>query len=293
MANIPLGVSTWSFNGLAPVEARSMVDGVIPFDLVYGGEAIQYFTDIADAVLESEIAAVELWYSETLHYEPVLEQLMRLSSAGKIRSIHAPFAPHLDLSSPDAGIRERGISACRKSVRLLSQLGGSVLLLHGSSILNTPDDIHERIKLSAESIRLVADYCSDFGINVAVEILVRPNLGETDTEILEMLEIADRPNIGFCIDVNHVFPSDRLIKTVHSLGDKIISLHISDYDGVIERHWLPGKGIICWQELVSALKSVNYAGPFLYEVRLDGSGVKEGAQTIIENYRSIARASNR
>ncbi|MHB1458093.1 MAG: sugar phosphate isomerase/epimerase family protein [Armatimonadota bacterium] len=286
MSNIPLGISTWSLNGLAPVEVGAMADGQ-PFNPEYADAAIAYFTEIADAVLDSETAAIELWYSETLYYEPVLEQLKRLSSAGKIRSVHAPFAPHLDLSSPDAGIRESGISACCKSARLVSQLNGSVLLIHGSSVYTMPDDISGRMRLSAESIRSIADYCADFGINVAVEILVRPNLGETDTEILEMLKIADRPNIGFCIDVNHVFPSDRLIQTVYTLGEKIISLHISDYDGVTERHWLPGKGIINWQELVRALVSVSYPGPFLYEVRLGGMSVKDGICTIEENYRQI------
>lgn len=286
MSIIPLGISTWSLNGLAPVEVGAIADGQ-PFNLQYAEGAVTYFTEIADAVLDSNVAAVELWYSETLHYEPILEQLKRLSSAGKIRSVHAPFAPHLDLSSPDLLIREQGISACRKSARLVSELHGSVLLVHGSSVYSTPDDIDGRVRLSAESIRTIADYCADFGINVAVEILVRPNLGETDTEIIEILNIADRPNVGFCIDVNHVFPSDKLIETVRSLGEKIISLHISDYDGVTERHWLPGKGIIGWRELVQALISVGYSGPFLYEVRLDGMSVKEGVRAIEENYRHI------
>jgi sugar phosphate isomerase/epimerase len=42
-------------------------------------------------------------------------------------------------------------------------------------------------------------------------------------------------------------------------------LHISDYDGVDERHWLPGQGIINWSEVVESLVSIDYGGPFMFE----------------------------
>ncbi len=62
--------------------------------------------------------------------------------------------------------------------------------------------------------------------------------------------------------MNHVFPFERLIDTVKNLGDRLYTLHISDYDGIIERHQMPFDGIIDWSGFCSALEFVDYDGPF-------------------------------
>ena len=49
-------------------------------------------------------------------------------------------------------------------------------------------------------------------------------------------------------------------------GIKIASLHISDFDGIDERHRLPGEGINKWNELFAILEKVGYSGPMMYEV---------------------------
>ena len=56
---------------------------------------------------------------------------------------------------------------------------------------------------------------------------------------------------------------------IKNVGNKIISTHISDYDFVNERHWLPGEGDIDWLQLSNALKEINYSGVWLYELGLN------------------------
>ena len=41
-----------------------------------------------------------------------------------------------------------------------------------------------------------------------------------------------------------------------------MTLHVSDFDGVDERHWMPGKGIVDWNDVIAALVEVGYEGPF-------------------------------
>jgi sugar phosphate isomerase/epimerase len=50
------------------------------------------------------------------------------------------------------------------------------------------------------------------------------------------------------------------------VGEKIVTLHVSDYDGIDERHWLPGEGCIDWQALRAALCEVGYDGVWMYEL---------------------------
>jgi len=56
---------------------------------------------------------------------------------------------------------------------------------------------------------------------------------------------------------------------VKKLADKIITVHVSDYDFINERHWLPGEGKVDWNALYEALKAVNYSGPWMYEIILN------------------------
>ena len=53
---------------------------------------------------------------------------------------------------------------------------------------------------------------------------------------------------------------------VHRIGKKIITLHVSDYDFVNERHWLPGEGKNDWQAIYKALQEIEYNGVWLYEL---------------------------
>ena len=47
---------------------------------------------------------------------------------------------------------------------------------------------------------------------------------------------------------------------------RLITLHISDNDGIDERHWMPGQGVIVWQQWAQILVTMGYAFPFIYEL---------------------------
>ncbi len=96
-----------------------------------------------------------------------------------------------------------------------------------------------------------------------MEDLPRTCLGRDSKDILNLLS-AD-PNLRVCFDTNHLL-SENPVDFIKAVGDKIITLHVSDYDNIYERHWLPGEGIIDWQALVEALKEVGYKAPWTYEI---------------------------
>ena len=56
------------------------------------------------------------------------------------------------------------------------------------------------------------------------------------------------------------------------LAPHVVTTHLSDYDGVDERHWLPGKGIVPWKTVVETLMENGYRGPFLFELRAGENG---------------------
>ena len=49
-------------------------------------------------------------------------------------------------------------------------------------------------------------------------------------------------------------------------GARILAVHIHDTDGRDDRHWLPGRGTINWQEFLDALDEIDFAGPRILEL---------------------------
>ena len=291
MSDLPLGASTWCFSGLLPPELRTVADGGAAYSRERTLALRAYFTELSSTLLRSRISSVELWYSPILQEQQVVEQLERLARAGRISSMHAPFGAQMDLSSLSEDVRQAGVKACCSAAELLSRLGGRILVVHGSSQVADSGEMPERASRSAASIADIADCCRDLRISVAVEVLSGPAVGTGASELLALLEQVGRPNVGVCVDVNHVFPPHLLLPTIQTLGERILTLHICDYDGIAEKHWLPMQGTIDWPGLIRVLRQVRYAGPFTYEARFESAGITQAVSMIEQNYRAVMEAA--
>lgn len=283
--DLPLGVSTWCFNGLASDEVKPIVDGGAPLTPETLPAVCAYYRELADLLPASEVKSVELWHSLAYQDPQVFSEVERLGSL--VSSMHGPFGMHLDLSSLDPSIRNAGVSACKAAADILAKLGGKTLVIHASSLVENSDEMQKRERESAESIAEIATHCAGLGIKLAVEILAGRAVGSSGAELYALLNLVGCPNTGVCIDVNHVFPPDRLVPTVYLLSEGILTLHISDYDGVSERHWLPMQGMMDWPGLIQSLRQVSYPGPFLYEVRFEAPSIADVIAQIQANYRQV------
>jgi sugar phosphate isomerase/epimerase len=144
--------------------------------------------------------------------------------------------------------------------------------------------------LSAETLTEIAEIAASEGVRAAVEPLPKQEAGNTIAELLAIIRTADHPNLGVCLDTNHIFPASTLTSAIKSIGDKLVSVHVSDHDGSGERHWMPYKGIINWRSIVKALKEINYNGPLIYETHgFDPPGrCTDIVRMVEENYRRLA-----
>ena len=140
--------------------------------------------------------------------------------------------------------------------------------------------------LSAKrSIAELSEVAKNEGIVLAVETLPRSCLGNCSSEILELLSLA--PDAKVCFDTNHLMnedPSDFIKK----VSDKIATMHISDYDFIDEKHWLPGEGLVDWKKLMDAHDEIGYEGAMIYEVPRPGFAMKT-----IERERNLVPADYR
>ena len=182
-------------------------------------------------------------------------------------SFHLPFSPFCmnDISSPDAYVRKTTIDYHKVLIDRAAGLAGiRNMVIHPSGEPIAEEDRAEHMKYAKESLCILSDFCDQYGARILVENLPRTCLGRDISDIKDLLSADERVRCVF--DTNHLLGGRDPIQFVHEIGDKIVSLHVSDYDGVDEKHWLPGEGILDWVALMDALDDIGYAGPFLYEL---------------------------
>ena len=109
----------------------------------------------------------------------------------------------------------------------------------------------------------LADVAAENGAVMAVENLPRTCLGRDSSDMLQLLEADDRLRV--CFDTNHLLRETHA-DFVKAVGERIVTTHISDYDFVDEKHWLPGEGKVDWPALAKLLKNADYQGVWLYEL---------------------------
>ena len=185
-----------------------------------------------------------------------------------LNSLHLPFLPFekLDPSALDAEIQEYTFDFMADLIKKGSFIGIRKFIIH-PSIEPILDELRPaKLEASALFLSKLADFAAQFGSVIAVENLPRTCLGKNSEEILYL--ISKNEKLHVCFDTNHLLAQNP-VEFIKEAGSKIITTHISDYDFVNERHWLPGEGNVNWQDIFDTLQEIGYTGPWLYEVNLD------------------------
>jgi sugar phosphate isomerase/epimerase len=187
----------------------------------------------------------------------------KIDSAGlKVWSIHLPFSRTLNISVLDDTKREENVKLIAKMIELSAIFKPSRLVLHPSSEPIADSVRDQRIANSIQSIGILREYAKKTGAQLCMENLPRTCLGNTPEELLRIIE--NYTDVGICFDTNHYLQGTPL-DFVRKAGHKIATLHVSDYDGTDERHWIPGDGNIRWGELVHHVRKSGYKGIFMFE----------------------------
>ncbi len=198
---------------------------------------------------------------DTLNYE--LTKSLAEKYGIILWSFHLPFVPFHEIDISNPALADHTVEYFKGIIKKALILGVKIFVIHPSG--EPIDDAQRQIRLTCaqKSLKKLGAFAEENGIIIAVEDLPRTCLGRNSGEILDLVSV--HPNLRVCFDTNHLLNED--IETfIERVGDKIVTTHISDYDFIDERHWLPGEGKVDWQKLIAALKKTGYDGPWLYEI---------------------------
>ena len=209
-------------------------------------------------------------------------------------SYHLPFCPFekIDPSSLDAKLRADTVEYFRSLIEKVSSFGIKRFVVHGSAEPIEDETRADRLAASADSLSRLAETARACGAVIAVEDLPRSCLGNHHSDILKL--IGEDPTLGVCFDTNHLLsePGEEFLCAV---GKRLVTVHVSDFDYINERHWLPGEGKINWNTLMDALDEVGYEGAFIYEMPLGSTNYikRERELTPADFYRNAKELHSR
>lgn len=181
----------------------------------------------------------------------------------KLWSYHIPYFPTDRIDETNADIRKETVYRLSELIKYAGSIGIDKYVLHASSEPINDNDRDEHFKCSVDSISYLADTAEAAGGVICVEDLPRTCLGHSAEEMQKLIQGDSRLKV--CFDTNHII-SEKPEEVISKLGNKIVTLHVSDFDFIDEKHWLPGEGNINWQNVIAALKDINYSGVWMYEM---------------------------
>ncbi len=183
----------------------------------------------------------------------------------KIWSMHLPFMPFtkLDISNPE--LAAYTLEYYEQLIEGGAKIGVDKFVIHPSGEPIEDGERKLRMETAKKSLAALAKIAEKHGAVICVENLPRTCLGKNSDEIAELLSA--HPALRACFDTNHLL-AENPVEFIRKIGGKIATIHVSDYDFVNERHWLPGEGKIDWNAILAALREVDYRGVWMYEIEL-------------------------
>lgn len=180
-------------------------------------------------------------------------------------TMHLPFKTHggvsHDIANPE--VAEAAVEDHKRLIRIGSEIGIRNFVLHPGGLRMPKEEYALWMEVCKRSLYELAEYAAQYGAVIAVENMIPVCLGNTIAEFEELVNT--HPALRVCFDTNHLL-SESPGEFIRRLGERIITLHVSDCNLEMEQHKLPGEGNIDFREIISALVEVGYSGPWLYEV---------------------------
>ena len=186
-------------------------------------------------------------------------------------SFHLQFMPFeaLDPSAPEPAKRRRTVERLAAQIERAADIGVTRHILHASAEPIPAAERPAHMAFAKESVFALAETAARCGGVLCVEDLPRTCLGRDSAEIAELVSVS--PAARVCFDTNHLL-TESPAAFIAALGGRIETLHVSDYDFIDEKHWLPGEGSVDWGALYAALLAADYGGVWMYEL---GFGPKD------------------
>jgi len=240
-ANLPLlGAAVWDIDTL-PIVRDWLIDGQRDLEIGTPGE----WQRLADKALLAERATF------------LREQLSGWT--GRL-GVHGPFVG-MTIASPDPEIQAVSTKRFLEAAQWAAEVGAKHMVVHspfvafGHAFMMPPV---AELKPTIDAIHATLDPVVRFAETADLKIVIE-NIQDTSTAgVLATAASFDSPHLRLSVDVGHAhlmlqrggIPASRWIDET---APYLAHLHLTDNDGVYDRHWAPGDGELKWYGIMASI----------------------------------------
>jgi sugar phosphate isomerase/epimerase len=248
----------WEVGLSTGIAYRHPIEDVLPLVHGHGFKAIEIST------APSHLDITDLARLRTLR--------SRIDDLGlRVHSLHAPFGHDVNITSPEEPLRRAALDRLESAADALALLGGRLYVIHpGGEDQRWVWDRERRLALSVEGLTEVWRTCRSRGLTLVVETPLPHLLGGQAADFAWILAQLPREGTGICVDTSHCALAGSLFSAIASADGRLVHVQASDNGGHTDDHLPPGKGVIDWVAVGSALETVDYEGVFMLEVTGEG-----------------------
>jgi 4-hydroxyphenylpyruvate dioxygenase len=202
------------------------------------------------------------------------------------------YQPMRDMEAVPEEEFSRNLRRARRKFEVMRRLGADTVLVCSSVHPAAVDDD----ELAARQLSQLADLAAEFGIRVAYEALAWGRHVSTYDHAWRIVEAADHPALGTCLDSFHILSRGSDPKAIADIpGEKIFFLQLADAPllamDVLQwsRHYrcFPGQGGFDVAGLVRQVLRAGYDGPLSLEVFNDVFRQAEAGPAAVDAHRSL------
>ena len=212
-----------------------------------------------------------------------------------LHSIHTPFSTDyqalkarqwLSVASPEKTRRRAAVDEVRRAMEFCERVICPFAIVH----MGAPGDSNQLKQLDAlyESLEVLVPFASARGMRIALENI--PGELSLLENIRRFLEEAGQEDVGICFDTGHSNLAANPVGEIDAGGSRIVTTHLHDNRGKDDDHLLPFEGIIPWQEVLLAFRTIDYSGCWMLEVKAGDQspdGVLQAAGRIFDRFEAI------
>ncbi|WP_042339215.1 sugar phosphate isomerase/epimerase family protein [Desulfosporosinus youngiae] len=201
------------------------------------------FKDRIRLIKEAGFTATSIWWEDEEMPWPIKKESMPqlVRDMGLIvENIHVPFNNSGELWSEQELERSRMIESHLHWLDACAKHKIPIMVMHLTEDGNHPVPN----TYGVESMLQLVKAAEKLGVTIAIE-----NTQRSDN-VPYILDKIQSEYLGFCYDSSHYFLTDKQdFHLLDNYGGRLVATHLSDNDGIKDRHWLPGQGIINWNEV--------------------------------------------
>jgi len=216
--------------------------------------------------IDTDTALFEMSKEEFARY--LLSQKQCIEALGMSASqTHGPWRwPTVD--DTEEGRDER-FEKMIKAIRGTALLGCDRMVVHNLMPQKRIDTDPAYVRsVNREFLTRLCAYAKDYGVTVCLENMPFPSQSlARPHQTLELVRELNLDNLRVCLDTGHAAVLGRSpADAVRLIGkDLLWALHVHDTDGLRDRHWLIGDGVIDWKDFGNALSEIGFDGCFSIE----------------------------